>query len=146
MAGGILRIRARGTAYVQDHEALAGRTPINRFIGRRNCEVIAAIGVEGTPDHQPARHAHVDMGLTVEKSESSPFAHLYLEDICLGNLWPADEYTAAAAERERHKHFARGHATEPVVYDPTFGGEEGDDDTDKHAAPFDMVAKKGDAR
>ena len=118
---GTLRLRARGTAHVQDHEALASSPFIRRFIGRRICEVVAAVGPEGTKDHQPARHAFVDMEEVVDKSAASEHAHLYLEDIVCGALWAADAETAALAEDFRkHRHPTRA----AVKFDPTFGGEQ----------------------
>ena len=111
----MLRLRARGSALVQDHEALALSPPVRRYIGRQLVELTPLAGSE------PARHAYIDTGDVVAKSASSPFAALYLEDICLGALWPADEATAQAAEafrRDRHP------GRPPITFDPTFGGDE----------------------
>lgn len=160
----VLRFRARGKALAQDFEAQAGRPSLNRFLGRRLAEMEAAVGVEGTPDFKPARHAWIDTGEVAEKRGDSPYAHLYFEMIVHGALWPADEATAKAAEHYRRERYAntcgscqktscpKGEAgadcahceeSRAIVFDPSFGGEEPGPDAATAAAGEEPEMSRG---
>lgn len=85
-----LRFRARGTALVQNFERL--EAGIKCFIGRKYTEVA------------PGEYAFVP----TDSDETVPYRHEYAKACRDGDLYPADEATAAKCG---------------VPFDPTFGAD-----------------------
>jgi len=75
-----LRVRASGTALVQDYDALERPTPVTRFIGRKYAEKPEAPG---------------EFGFVPSGDEEVPYRPEYLKALLDGDLDPADEATAA---------------------------------------------------
>lgn len=94
MSSSKLRFRARGSALVQNHERL--EAGIKSFIGRKFEEVHAA------QNGEPAVFGFVP----TNKDEEVVFNYEYVKACKDGELWPADEATAAACG---------------VPFDPSFG-------------------------
>jgi hypothetical protein len=116
-----LRVMARGGSLVLDL-VFAQQTHIRRYIGRT---AVQAAKVEelpaGEPCHvapreflspgeKPIPHYAFPKNGTVAEIPAPPneFGKEYCDEIVAGNLWPADQETAAFCK---------------VKFDPTFGGE-----------------------
>jgi hypothetical protein len=103
-----LRFRARGTALVQHFEALdAG---CKRFVGRKYIQ-INPDAIVRDPEMAPyvGQWGFAHTG----DAEEVPYRAEYVAACQAGDLWPADEETAAACS----------HPHSRVAFDPTFGSE-----------------------
>jgi hypothetical protein len=111
-----LRFLARGTGMTPDYESQ--RAGVRRFHGYKHDPKLGpkyeVRDERGVPTGAIANHGAFvkQLGEVVEVPWHSPHKAEYLRHLRAGDLWAADEFTAQQAG---------------VPFDPSFGGEHGDD-------------------
>lgn len=91
-----IRVRAKGAALCPDFDGLEREPPVRRYLGRQYAEVT------------PGRWGFVPTSADDTTTKRTELARAMAD----GDLWPADEATAAWASETLGK---------PVKFDPTFG-------------------------
>jgi hypothetical protein len=119
MAKDTLRVLARGTAQVPNYEAL------DSGINARITHVCLPLGPEFKDDESLTMKRHAAFVKYVGKVLTVPDRAEYRRHLRDGDLWPADQETAAACG---------------VPFDPDFGGEHDHDAQLEHIAALETLA------